>query len=79
VLLGVNLDLSPAGGGRMVIALAVLAALAFAAWLSMEAGKFQTLTWILLGFFALRVVLGWLRSRNMEYDESVRSRDRDDV
>ena len=56
-------DLSPAGSGRMVIALAVLGVLAILAWQTMEPGKFQSLTWILLGFFAFRVILVRLRSR----------------
>ena len=56
-------DWSPAGSGRMGIALAVLAVLAVLVWQTMEPGKFQSLTWILLGFFAFRVILGWMRSR----------------
>ena len=56
-------DLSPAGSGRMIIALAVLGVLAVLVWRTMEPGKFQSLTWILLGFFAFRVILGRLRSR----------------
>jgi hypothetical protein len=47
----------------MVIALFVLAALAVLVRLTMDPGKFQSLTWILLGFFAFRVILGWMRSR----------------
>ncbi|MDQ2833250.1 MAG: hypothetical protein M3Y50_05775 [Acidobacteriota bacterium] len=47
----------------MAIALTVLAVLAVAVWKTMEPGKVQTLTWILLGFFAFRVMLGRLRSR----------------
>ena len=47
----------------MVIALAVLGVLAVLVWQTMEPGKLQKLTWILLGFFAFRVVLGWMRSR----------------
>ena len=57
------MDLSPAGSGRMVIALVVLGGLALAAWQTMEPGKFRSLTWVLLGFFAFRVVLGYARSR----------------
>jgi hypothetical protein len=57
------LDLSPAGSGRMYIALAVLGLLAVISWQTMEPGKYRSLTWILLGFFAFRVVLGRLRSR----------------
>ena len=56
-------DLSPAGSGRMIIALTVLGVLAVLVWRTMEPGKFQSLTWILLGFFAFRVILGRLRSR----------------
>ncbi len=47
----------------MVIALAVLGVLAVLVWQTMEPGKFQSLTWILLGYFAFRVILGRLRSR----------------
>jgi hypothetical protein len=47
----------------MWIALAVLGILAVAVWQTMEPGKYQILTWILLGFFAFRVLLGRLRSR----------------
>jgi hypothetical protein len=56
-------DLSPAGSGRMAIALTVLVVLAVLVWRTMEPGKFQSLTWILLGFFAFRVILVRLRSR----------------
>jgi hypothetical protein len=47
----------------MAIALFVLAVLAVLVWWTMDPGKFQSLTWILLGFFAFRVILGWMRSR----------------
>jgi len=47
----------------MWIALVVLGLLAGLAWRTMEPGKFQSLTWILLGFFAFRVILGRRRSR----------------
>jgi hypothetical protein len=47
----------------MWIALVVLGVLAIAVWQTMEPGRFQSLTWVLLGFFAFRVVLGRLRSR----------------
>jgi hypothetical protein len=47
----------------MVIALFALGVLAVLVWRTMEPGKFQSLTWILLGFFAFRVILGWMRSR----------------
>ena len=57
------MDLSPAGRGRLTIALAVLAVLGVLVWQTMEPGKFRSLTWILLAFFAVRVVLGYMRSR----------------
>ena len=57
------MDLSPAGSGRMIIALGTFAGLALLSWQTMEPGKFRSLTWILLAFFAFRVVLTYLRSR----------------
>ncbi len=57
------MDLSPSGSGRMTIALAVFAVLGVLSWQTMEAGKFRSLTWVLLGFFAVRVVITHLRSR----------------
>jgi di/tricarboxylate transporter len=56
-------DLSPAGSGRTIIALAVIAVLGVLSWQTMEAGKYRSLTWVLLAFFACRVVLTRLRSR----------------
>jgi hypothetical protein len=47
----------------MWIALFGLGLLAVLVWRTMEPGKFQSLTWILLGFFAFRVILGRQRSR----------------
>ena len=47
----------------MVIALVVLALLAVLVWRTMEPGRYQQLTWVLLGFFAFRVVLTRLKSR----------------
>ena len=47
----------------MKIALAAIALLAIAVWRTMEPGKFRSLTWVLLAFFAFRIVVGRLRSR----------------
>ena len=58
-----TVDFSPASSGRMWVALAVMGLLALGAWRTMEPGKVQELTWVLLGFFAFRVVLGRMRSR----------------
>jgi hypothetical protein len=55
--------MSPAGTGRMVVALVVFALLGLSVWLTMDDTRYRTLTFVLLGFFALRVVLGRLRSR----------------
>jgi hypothetical protein len=57
------MDLSPAGTGRMVIALLVIALLAASVMATMEPGKYRQLTLILLAFFAFRVLLGRLRAR----------------
>ena len=57
------MDMAPSGNGRLVVALVVLAVLAVLVWRTMEPGKFQQLTWVLLGFFAFRVVLTRLRPR----------------
>ncbi len=62
-VVGVDVDLSPAGSGRMTIGLAVFAVLGLLSWQTMEPGKFRSLTWILLGFFAARIVITRLRSR----------------
>jgi hypothetical protein len=47
----------------MLIALVILAVVALVSWQTMEPGKFRSLTWVLLGFFAFRVVIGFVRSR----------------
>ena len=60
---GAVVDLSPGGSGRMFIALTLFAMLGLLSWQTMEPSKFRSLTWILLAFFAVRVVLGRLRSR----------------
>jgi len=57
------MDMAPSGDGRLVVALVVFALLAVLVWRTMEPGKFQQLTWLLLAFFALRTVLGRARSR----------------
>jgi hypothetical protein len=57
------MDMAPSGSGRMVVALVVLAVLAVLVWRTMEPGKFQQLSWVLLGFFAVRVVMARRRSQ----------------
>jgi hypothetical protein len=57
------MDMAPSGDGRLVVALVVLAVLAVLVWRTMEPGRFQQLSWVLLGFFAARVVMTRMRSR----------------
>ena len=57
------MDLSPAGNGRLLIALVLFVILAMLAWFTMEAGKPRSLTLILLGFFTIRTLLAKARSR----------------
>jgi hypothetical protein len=57
------MEFGPAGSGRLVVALAFMALLAVLVWRTMEPGKFQQLSWVLLVFFAVRVVITWQRSR----------------
>ena len=57
------MDMRPQGDGRLAIGLAVIAALALLASQTMEPGKFRSLTWLLLGFSAFRMLLLRFRSR----------------
>jgi hypothetical protein len=51
------MDMSPAGKGRRIVSLALIGLFALSARFTMEPGKWQTLTFVLLGFFAVRVIL----------------------
>ena len=57
------MDLSPAGNGRLLIALGLFSLLGLLAWFTMESGKPRSLTLILLGFFTVRTLLARARSR----------------
>ena len=57
------MDMTPQGSGRLYFSLAALGVLAVLVWQTMEPGKYQELTWLLLGFFAFRIVLTRLRTR----------------
>jgi hypothetical protein len=57
------MNMTPAGNGRLIVSLTVFAVLAVLVWRTMEPGRFQQLTWLLIGFFAFRTLLTWLRSR----------------
>ena len=73
------MDFAPSGNGRMVVALLVLGTLAVLVWRTMEPGKFQNLTWILIGFFAFRVILTRVQSRRIESKPDSTIDDRQDV
>ncbi|HSY72462.1 MAG TPA: hypothetical protein VK798_09470 [Alloacidobacterium sp.] len=57
------------GMQRKIVALLVLAALAGLAWSTMDAGKVRMLVFVLLGGFALRVLL----TSGRRYDEEENS------
>jgi hypothetical protein len=63
----------------MVVALAVLGILALLVWRTIDPGKVQQVAWLLLAFFAFRVLIGWQRARKMGYEQTDRESDRLDV
>jgi hypothetical protein len=71
--------MAPAGTGRMMVALAVLGILALLVWRTIDPGKIQQLAFVLLAFFAFRVLIGWQRTRKMGYGQPESERDRLDV
>lgn len=58
--------MAPAGTGRLAVALVGLGVLALLVWRTIEPGKIQQLAFVLLAFFAFRVLIGWQRARKME-------------
>ena len=56
----------PGSQQRMVVALVVIAGAAIGVWLTMDPGKYRTLAWVLLGFFAFRVLIGRMWQQNSE-------------
>ena len=48
----------PGSQQRMMVALLVIGMAAVGVWSTMEPGKYRSLAWVLLGFFAFRVLLG---------------------
>lgn len=56
----------PGSQQRMAVALVVIAGAAIGVWLTIDPGKYRTLAWVLLGFFAFRVVIGRMRQQNTE-------------
>ncbi|GAA3770723.1 hypothetical protein GCM10022270_34300 [Terriglobus aquaticus] len=56
----------PGSQQRMAVALVVIAGAAIGVWLTIDPGKYRTLAWVLLGFFAFRVLIGRMRARQSE-------------
>jgi hypothetical protein len=57
------MDMSPGGQGRMTISLIVIALVAVSVPYTIDDDKFRKLTYVVLGFFAVRILLGRFRSR----------------
>ncbi len=56
----------PGSQQRMVVALLVLAGAAAGVGLTMEPGKYRALAWVLLGFFAFRILLARLKQQQAD-------------
>ena len=56
----------PGSQQRMIVALLVIAGAAAGVALTMDPGKYRALAWVLLGFFAFRVVIGRLQRQRAE-------------
>jgi hypothetical protein len=56
----------PGSQQRMIVALLILAGAAVGVALTMEPGKYRSLAWVLLGFFAFRVLIGRMHLRRTE-------------
>jgi len=57
------MDMAPSGNGRFFVSLLIFALIAVMVGRTMQPGKLQQLTWLLVGFFAARTVLTRFRSR----------------
>ena len=53
----------PGSQQRMALALLVIAGAAIGVAFTMEPGRYRSLAWVLLGFFAFRVVIGRMKLR----------------
>ena len=56
----------PGSQQRMIVALLIIAGAAIGVALTMDPGRYRALAWVLLGFFAFRVVLGRLQRQRAE-------------
>ncbi len=56
----------PGSRQRMIVALLVIGLAALGVYLTIDPGKYRTLAWVLLGFFAFRIALGRMRQKQSE-------------
>ena len=56
----------PGSQQRMVVALLILAGAAIGVALTIEPGKYRALAWVLIGFFAFRVLIARLQRQRVE-------------
>ena len=57
------MDFSPLGTGRLWVGLGVLGLMALLAYFTLEPGRFRYLVWVLMAFFAFRILLDRWRVR----------------
>ena len=56
----------PGSQQRMILAVVLIAVAGLGVWLTMEPGRYRSLAWVLLGFFAFRVLLGRMRRQPLD-------------
>ena len=61
----------PGSQQRMIVALLIIAGAAVGVGLTMDSGKYRSLAWVLLGFFAFRVVLGRLQRQRADRSKTL--------
>ena len=61
----------PGSQQRMIVALLIIAGAAVGVGLTMDSGKYRSLAWILLGFFAFRVVLGRMQRQRADRSKTL--------
>ena len=54
----------PGSRQRMFLALLLLSGAAIGVWRTMEPGRYRDLAWVLIAFFAFRVLIGRVRQRH---------------
>jgi hypothetical protein len=56
----------PGSQQRMVVALLAIAIAAIGVYVTVDPGKYRDLAWVLLGFFAFRVLIGRMHRQQAE-------------